>query len=50
MCAYLKVRMDNKVITQINNINVAGVKKSVNRMKKKLFLKPEDSIRDFLIS
>ena len=50
MCAYLKVGLDNKVIAQINNITVAGVKKSLNRLKKKIKITAEDSIRDFLIS
>jgi tetratricopeptide (TPR) repeat protein len=49
LCAYLKVGMDNKEIAQVSNITTDSVKKSINRMKKKIELSPESDLRDFLI-
>ncbi|MEO9853958.1 MAG: tetratricopeptide repeat protein [Reichenbachiella sp.] len=49
LCAYIKVGMDNKEIAQVSNITTAAVKKSINRMKKKMELSPEVDLRDFLI-
>ena len=49
LSAYLKVGMDNKEIARISNITNEGVKKSINRLKKKMNLGPEDDLRDFLI-
>lgn len=49
ICAYIKVGMDNRDIAEITHTEIASVKKNVNRMKKKMQLGPEDSIRDFLI-
>ncbi len=50
LCAYLKVGMDNKEIANISNITLAGVKKSINRMKKKMELDAETDLRDYLMS
>lgn len=49
LCAYLKVGMGNKEIAQVSNITVAGVKKNINRMRKRLELQPEDNLREFLL-
>ncbi len=50
MCAYLKVGMGNKEIASISNITNAGVKKSLNRLKKKLQLGAETDLREFLMN
>ncbi len=50
LCAYLKVGLDNKVIARMNNITVAGVKKSINRLKKKIELGPDQDLREMLMS
>ncbi|MEQ9302360.1 MAG: hypothetical protein RJQ14_00480, partial [Marinoscillum sp.] len=47
--AYIKVGMDNRDIAQVTNVALESVHKSVNRLKKKLDLGPDDGIRDFLI-
>lgn len=49
LCAYIKVGLNNKVIAQMNNITLAGVKKNINRLKKKLELEADDSLRDFMM-
>lgn len=49
LSAYLKVGMDNKEIARVSNITIEGVKKSINRLKKKMNLGPEEDLRDFLI-
>lgn len=49
LCAYLKVGMDNKEIAQMSNVTVSAVKKSVQRLKKKMDLGPEDDLRELLI-
>lgn len=49
LCAHLKVGMDNKEIAQVSAISVESVKKSTNRLKKKMDLGPEISLRDFMI-
>ncbi|MEL6536510.1 MAG: hypothetical protein AAFQ98_13925 [Bacteroidota bacterium] len=47
--AYVKVGMTNKDIAQVTHLAVASVKKNLNRLKKKLNLSAEDSIRDFML-
>lgn len=49
LCAYIKVGLNNKVIAQMGNVTHAAVKKNVNRLKKKLGISPDDSLRDFII-
>lgn len=49
LSAYLKVGMDNKEIARVSNITTDAVKKSINRMKKKIDLAPDQDLRDFLI-
>lgn len=50
MCAYLKIGLGNKEIAQLTNITTSTIKKSLNRLKKKLGLTPEDKLRDFILS
>ncbi|MFY0625139.1 MAG: tetratricopeptide repeat protein [Reichenbachiella sp.] len=50
ICAYLKVGMDNRDIANVSHIEMDSVKKNIFRIKKKMVLGPDDSIRDFLIS
>ncbi len=50
LCAHLKVGMDNKEIAQVSAISTESVKKSTNRLKKKLGLTAEEDLRTFLIS
>lgn len=49
LCAYLKVGMDNKEIASVSNITTDAVKKSINRLKKKMNLDIEIDLREFLI-
>ncbi|MEM8893096.1 MAG: two-component regulator propeller domain-containing protein [Bacteroidota bacterium] len=49
LSAYLKVGMSNKEIAQVTNLTTGSVKVKVNRLKKKLEMKPEDNLRDFMI-
>ena len=49
LCAYIRVGMNNKEIAQASNLAVSSVKKSINRLKKKLGLGAEQSIRDFML-
>lgn len=46
--AYLKLRLDNKEIASLLNITTASVRKSTYRLKKKLALDEDASIRDFI--
>lgn len=50
LCAYIKVGMDNSEISKVTNIEMSSVKKNLNRLKKKLDLGPEDSIRTFVMN
>lgn len=49
LCAYIKVGLSNKVIAQMGNVTHAAVKKNINRLKKKLDIGPDDSLRDFMM-
>lgn len=48
MCAYLKIGLDNKEIAILTNVVSGSVRKSLNRLKKKLNLSAEESLRDFI--
>lgn len=50
ICAYIKVGMNNKDIADATHTEANTVKKNINRIKKKLNLSANDSIRDLLIS
>lgn len=49
LCAYVRVGMNNKEIANISNITSDAVKKSLQRMKKKMSLTVEDDLRVFLM-
>jgi CheY-like chemotaxis protein len=48
MCAYLKIGLDNKEIAVLTNVVSGSVRKALNRLKKKLNLEVEDSLREFI--
>lgn len=50
ICAYIKIGLGNKEIAQLANITTSTIKKSLNRLKKKLNLTAEDSLRDFMLT
>lgn len=50
LCAYVRVGMSNKEIANISNITTDAVKKSLQRMKKKMSLTVQDDLRAFLMS
>ncbi|MTI30079.1 response regulator [Xanthovirga aplysinae] len=49
LSAYIKIGMDNKEMAQISGIGLGTIKSNLNRLKKKMNLEANDSIRDFLI-
>ena len=49
LSAYIKIGMDNKEMAQIAGVSLGTIKSNLNRLKKKLNLTPEDSIRQFII-
>lgn len=48
LCAYVKIGLRNKEISQILGVTAGTTKTNLNRLKKKLSLKPEDTLRDFI--
>ncbi len=50
LCAYVRVGMSNKEIANISNITADAVKKSLQRMKKKMSLTVQTDLRDFLMT
>ncbi len=48
MCAYLKIGLENKEIAMLTNVVAGSVRKSLNRLKKKLNLGVEHSLREFI--
>lgn len=48
MAAYIRIGFGNKEIAQVSNLAISTVKKSVNRLKKKLNLAPEDDLRNYI--
>lgn len=46
MCAYLKIGLNNKEIATLTNVASASVRRALNRLKKKMDLSPEDSLRE----
>lgn len=50
LCAYVRVGMSNKEIANISNITSDAVKKSLQRMKKKMAMTVEHDLRDLLMS
>ena len=49
LSAYLKIGMSNKEIANVTHLTPGSVKTKIHRLKKKLKLGPEDSIRDMMI-
>ncbi|MEP1095869.1 MAG: response regulator [Cyclobacteriaceae bacterium] len=49
ICAYLRMGMDNKQIAQLLNITPESMRTSLYRLKKKLNLQEEGSIRDHIV-
>lgn len=48
ICAYLKIGLNNKEIATLTNVESASVRRALNRLKKKMNLTPEDSLREFI--
>lgn len=48
LCAYLRINLSTKEISQMLNLTVAAVDKARNRLRKKLGLKPEQSLTEFM--
>ena len=48
ICAYLKIGLNNKEIATLTNVESASVRRALNRLKKKMQLTPEDSLREFI--
>ena len=49
LSAYLKIGMSNKEIANVTHLTLGSVKSSINRLKKKLKMGADDSIRDFVL-
>lgn len=49
LSAYLKIGMSNKEIANVTHLTVGSVKSGINRLKKKLNLRPDDSIRGYML-
>lgn len=49
LCAYLKLGMDTKEIAQLLNVTPASIRTAMYRLKKRMEIPEEDSLRDFLI-
>lgn len=49
LCAYLKLGMDTKEIAQLLNVTPASIRTAMYRLKKRMKIKEEDSLRDFLV-
>lgn len=49
LCAYLKLGMDTKEIARLLNVTAASVRTAMYRLKKRLEVHEEDSLRDFLV-
>jgi FixJ family two-component response regulator len=50
ICAYLKLNLSSKEITQIMNISLRGVEMGRYRLRKKLQIPTEQTLNDFLNS
>lgn len=48
LCAYLRINMSTKEISQMLNVTIAAVDKSRNRLRKKMDLDPEVKLNEFL--
>ena len=50
LCSYLRMNFTTKEIAQMLNISTRGVEISRHRLRKKLKLKPEDNLFEFLLN
>jgi len=50
LLAFLKMGFNNDEISFLLNVSMSAVKKSIQRLKQKLRVKPEDSLREFLFA
>ncbi|WNJ18421.1 tetratricopeptide repeat protein [Pontibacter sp. G13] len=50
ICAYIKIGMDNKSIASVTDLTLNTVKSRIYRLKKKMGLEPDDSIREVVLS
>lgn len=50
LCAYIKMGMDNKQISQLLNITHGSMRTAIYRMKKKMKLGEEVNMRDYIMS
>lgn len=48
LCTFIKMRFSNKEIAFLLNISHDGIKKSIQRLRKKLALKPDESLRKLI--
>jgi len=48
LCAYLRINLSTKEVSQMLNLTVAAVDKARNRLRKKMELSPEQSLPEFL--
>ena len=48
VCAYLKIGLNNKEIATLTNVESASVRRALNRLKKKMNLTPDDSLREYI--
>lgn len=49
LSAYLKIGMSNKEIANVTHLTLSSVKSKINRLKKKLEMGAEDSVRDYML-
>ena len=49
LSAYLKIGMSNKEIANVTHITLGSVKSKINRLKKKLEMGPDESLRDYML-
>lgn len=50
LAAFLRMSLNNKEIAYLLNISHAGIKKAIQRLRKKLNLGPKDDLRKFIIT
>ena len=49
LCAYLKLGMDTKEIARLLNVTAASVRTAMYRLKKRLYIDENESLREFLV-
>ena len=49
LCAYLKLGMDTKEIARLLNVTAASVRTAMYRLKKRMNIEEDESLRDFLV-